>query len=103
MPANDVPRNQTEVSRTSGHSWSMLKKKNAATIDSNPKRTNVVTGSCSESGPIAEPWGSEISGGFRETPVGSFLVSDDGQKIMKTWNPTPELTQELDLDAAPIF
>ncbi len=61
--------------------------------------SNVVTGSCSQSGPIAEPFGAGLGGGFRESPLGSFLVSQDGQSIKKTWNPSPETEYTLELDA----
>jgi hypothetical protein len=64
---------------------------------------DVVTGSCSESGPFAEPFGTGLSGGFRQSPLGAFLVSSDGQKISKTWVPDPDVEYQVDLEATDSF
>jgi hypothetical protein len=61
--------------------------------------SNAVFYFCSESAPHSAPFVTLLGGGFRETPFGPFLVSQDGQHINKAWSPEPGFTMSFDLDA----
>ncbi len=54
---------------------------------------------CSDSAPHSAPFLTLLGGGFRETPFGPFLVSQDGQHITKTWSPELGFSISFDLDA----
>jgi len=61
--------------------------------------SNAVFYLCSDSAPFSQPFVSQLGGGYRQTLVGPFLVSQDGQNIKKEWKPDPDVTISFDLDA----